>query len=93
MQSLRDQIALASNPRALRRPAFLVIDAMQLSEARPGIQVLGAAAALIAMCEATDIPVGEVLRKAEVMLNDAAVHGPQIQAIRDYARHELGRIP
>lgn len=88
-RSVRDQIALASNPRALTRPAFRVIDGLQLSQAAPGNQVLGCAAALLAMCEANAIPPADVLRKAELMLNDASRYAPQIQAIRDYALHHL----
>jgi len=89
-QNVRDQIAFFANAADLRRPAFAVIDGLQLTHAKPGAQILGAAAALIAMCESANIPLNDVLVKATRALND--VEGPystHIRAIRDYAAHEI----
>ena len=92
---LRDQIRLAHRAALIRRPAFATINTIQslAHSSRAGDAVLGVAAALIAICETNDIPVADVLRKAEAMVNDASRHSPLIDALRDYARNELNEAP
>lgn len=87
---LSDQVRLASSPRRLRVPAFLVIDALQRSERNGGEQLLGTAVALRAMCESAGVSIDEVMRKAVAMTPDvegAFTH--HLQAVRDYAAHHL----
>lgn len=89
---LSDQVRLASSPARLRRPAFAVIDGLQQSEVTGGEQLLGAAVALVAMCESANVPLTEVLAKATRIMGD--VEGPftaHLQSVRDYAAHELRR--
>lgn len=89
-QSLRDQIALQSRPALLRQPAFAVINALQRTKARPGEQVLGAAVALVAMCQSANVPLDDLIRKALSIMGD--VEGPftaHLQSVRNYAANEL----
>lgn len=88
--AIREQIALAANPARLRIPAFRVIDRMQ--DYRPGEQLLGTAVALVAMSEAIGMSLHDLLSVAQNAMRE--VEGPfthHVQAIRDYAKHELGR--
>lgn len=91
-QSIRDQVALASNPARLRVPCFKVIDALQKTKARPGDQILAAAITLVAMCESAGINFNDLIGKAIRMTSD--VEGPftaHLQSVRDYASYELRR--
>lgn len=95
MESLADQVRLASNPAALRRPAFRIIDALQNQQGiANGEKVLATAVALVAMCESAGLSFDDVLTKARNIMAD--VEGPftaHLQAVRDYARDQLrGRI-
>jgi hypothetical protein len=86
--TVRDQIRFLANPARLRRPAFAVINKLQ--DFTPGEQMLGAAVALIAMCQGANISLHDVLTTAGKVLADT--EGPftsHVQAIRDYARHEI----
>lgn len=88
--SIRDQVVLASNPAALRVPAFRVLDRMQ--DQKPGTQLLATAVALVAMAEAVELPMQDLMAIARRAMTDA--EGPfthHIQAIRDYALNELKR--
>jgi hypothetical protein len=91
-RAVRDQIAFFANAADLRRPAFAVIDGLQLTDAKPGAQMLGCAAALIAMCESANIPMTDVLTKAARALNDAeGPYSTHVRAIRDYAANEIAK--
>lgn len=88
--AIRDQIAFFSSPARLRVPAFRVIDRMQ--DRTPGEQLLGTAVALVAMSEAIGLPLNDLLTVAHNVMRD--VEGPftyHVQAIRDYAKNEIGR--
>ena len=90
--AVRDQIAYFNNAGDLHKPAFMVIDALQKTDCKPGRQILGVAAALIAMCESANVPLGDVLAMASRALNDA--EGPfsgYIRSIRDYSANEIAR--
>jgi hypothetical protein len=90
--ALTDQVRLAASPARLRRPAFLVIDALQRSEVTGGEQILGTAVALLAMCESANVPLQDVLTRAANITAD--VEGPftsHLQAVRDFAAKELRR--
>jgi len=75
----------------MRRPAFLVIDAIQNNtQSSNGEKVVATMIALIAMCESAGVPFDDVFQKAINMTRD--VEGPftaHLQAIRDYARDQL----
>lgn len=89
-QGLNDQVRLASSPARLRKPAFLVIDALQRGEVTGGEQLLATAVALRAMCESANVSLDEVLTRAGLFMRD--VDGPftsHLQAVRDYAAKEL----
>jgi hypothetical protein len=91
-EGLADQVRLASSPARLRRPAFMVIDALQRSEVTGGEQLLSLAVTLRAMCESANVPLGEVLSRAASITAD--VEGPftaHLQAVRDFASKELRR--
>lgn len=87
---IRDQIALFNAPARLRVPAFRIIDVLQKSNRRPGEQMLAAAVTLVAMCEAINYPLSDLIAKAVRVTSD--VEGPftaHLQAVRDYAANEL----
>lgn len=86
---IRDQINLAT-PDRLRVPAFRVID--RTDGYLPGEQLLGAALAVVAMSEAVGINPHDLVVVARNAMAD--VEGPftyHLQAIRDYALHEIKR--
>lgn len=88
---IRDQIVFASPP-ALRVPAFRVID--RTDGFTPGQQLLGTALALVAMSEAIGMNPHDLIVVARNAMAD--VEGPftyHLQAIRDYAKHEIKRNP
>lgn len=91
INSLRDQVALASNPSTLRAPAFMFIDKMQdMESVTPGERILALAVALCAITETCDLDLTALISKARLMLQHA--EGPfthQLQAVRDFARSEL----
>lgn len=90
--SVRDQVVFAASPARLRVPAFTVIDRIQ--NYTPGEQLLGTAIAVVAMAEATGMSLHDLLTIARNCM--AHVEGPfshHVQAIRDYAKHELTRQP
>jgi hypothetical protein len=90
--NVRDQIAFFANAADLRRPAFAVINGLQMTDCKPGQQILGCALALIAMCESANLPLNDVLTKAARALHDA--EGPfstHVRSIRDYAANEIAR--
>lgn len=87
---LADMVTGINNAGRLRVPAFAVIDRIQ--NYSPGEQVLGAAVALVAMAEAARIDLPRLMSMAHNVMAD--IEGPftyHIQAIRDYAKHELTR--
>lgn len=91
-RNVRDQIVFFTNAADLRRPAFAVINGLQLTDAKPGAQILGCATALIAMCESANVPLQDVLSKATRALNDAeGPYSTHVRAIRDYAANEIAR--
>lgn len=86
--TVRDQLRFLANPARLRVPAFNVIAKVQ--NHTPGEQILGTAVALVAMCQSANISLNDVLTVARNVMNDA--EGPftsHVQAVRDYARHEI----
>lgn len=88
--TVRDQISFLSNPDRLRKPAFAVID--RLDGYLPGEQMLGAAVALVAMCEAVNVSPHELITRAINCMSHA--DGPftyHVKAIRDYAANEILR--
>lgn len=88
---LADQVRLCADASKLRRPAFLVIDAIQNNtQSSNGEKVVATMVALIAMCESSGVPFDDVFQKAINFTRD--VEGPftaHLQAIRDYARDNL----
>lgn len=88
---LADQVRLCADASRLRKPAFLVIDALQSDEkSTGGEKIVGAMVALLAMCESCNVPLDDVVAKAMNFMRD--VQGPftyHLQAVRDYARNEL----
>lgn len=89
---VRDQLAFFNNPARIRRPAFMVIDRLQRSMASEGEQLLGTAVALVAMCQAANVPLDDVMRKALNVLSDAeGPYSTHVGAIRDYAAGELAK--
>ena len=90
LNGLSDQVRLASNPQKLARSAYLVIDRLQQSEASGGEQVVATAIALIAMCQSSGVPLGDVLAKASNLVGPAdGPFSPYMRALRDYATNEL----
>lgn len=91
LNGLSDQVRLCSDASRLRKPAFLVIDAIQNDEkSTGGEKIVAVAVALIAMCESTNVNFNEVVTKALNIMGD--VEGPftaHLQAVRDYAREQL----
>lgn len=91
LNGLSDQVRLCSNAARLRKPAFLVIDALQNDlKSTGGEKIVAAAVALIAMCQSTNVNFNDVVAKALNIMGD--VEGPftaHLQAVRDYARHNL----
>jgi hypothetical protein len=86
--TVRDQMRFLANPARLQRPAFAVISKLQ--DFTPGEQILGAGVALIAMCQSTGMSLQEVLTiSARVMADTEGPFTSHIQAVRDYARHEI----
>lgn len=87
---IADQLSFLCNPARLRQPAFSVISRVQ--NFTPGEQLLGAAVALVAMCESANINLGDVIARARnVMADTEAAHTSHVQAIRDYAANEIMR--
>ena len=89
--AIRDQITFATPPD-LRAPAYRVID--RTDGFSPGQQLMGTALALVAMSEAVGLNPHELIVFAQNAMAD--VEGPftyHIQAIRDYAKHEIKRNP
>lgn len=89
--AIRDQITFATPPD-LRVPAYRVID--RTDGFSPGQQLMGTALALVAMSEAVGLNPHELIVFAQNAMAD--VEGPftyHIQAIRDYAKHEIKRNP
>lgn len=91
LNGLADQVRLCADASKLRRPAFLVIDALQNNtQSNNGEKVVATMVALIAMCEATGVPFDDVFQKAINFTRD--VEGPftaHLQSVRDYARNHL----
>lgn len=91
-EAVRDQLTFFANAADLRKPAFAVINGLQMTGAKPGAQILGCATALIAMCESANLPLNDVLTKASRALHDA--EGPfstHVRSVRDYAANEIAR--
>lgn len=86
---LRDQILLFNSAASVRQPAFKALSVMQDEPA--AMQVIGTAVALVAMCEAIGIEPQHVMTRAHNVMSDASRFGPQIAAIREYARNEVLR--
>jgi hypothetical protein len=91
VNGLADQVRLCADASKLRKPAFLVIDAMQTDQkSTGGEKIVAACVALIAACESANVPFDEVVWKAMNFMRD--VEGPftaHVQAIRQYARNDL----
>lgn len=88
--SLHDQIRLHSSPARLRVPAFQIINALQKTNRPGGEQMLAAAVALVAMCEATNFPLYDLIKKAVSISGDVeAPFTSHLQSVRDYANGEL----
>lgn len=91
MNGLADQVRLCSDASRMRRPAFLVIDAIQSNtQSTNGEKIVAVMVTLIAMCESSGVPFDDVFEKAINMTRD--VEGPftaHLQSIRDYARDNL----
>lgn len=87
---ITDEIAFTNSAAPLRVPAFCVIQKLDRSMASPGHQILATAVALIAMCESANVPFDDLIRKAIRITSDVeGPHTAHLQAVRDYARHEL----
>ena len=88
--TIRDQITFDPDLTFIRKAAFLVIDRVQGMD--PGDQLMGSAVAVVAMAEALGLDPHDLITRSQNAMG--AVEGPfthQVQAIRDYARNELGR--
>ncbi len=88
-QSVKDNLGWVS-PVAILHPAFKILDRIQ--QLPPAVQLTATAVALCAMAEACEVPMRDLIVTAENTLRDC--EGPytdHIQAIRDYAKHELLR--
>lgn len=87
--SIRDQLAVGHNAERLRRAAFRVIDRTQDD---PAAQIRGTAVALVALCQATNVNIRDLLVSTEGMVNDLdSPFASQMRAIEAYARNEIGR--
>jgi hypothetical protein len=89
VNGLADQVRLCNNAPRLRRAAFLVIDRLQMTQVNGGEQIVGAAIALVSMCQTAGVALDDVITKARNAIADADRHGEQLAAVRDYARNEL----
>ena len=86
--TVRDRIDLFSNASQLRKPAFKIIS--QIQEEDPAIQILSAASALSAMCEAIGYNPHDVVSR----INRAKRHidapfSNEYQAMVEYAKGEF----
>ena len=87
--NVADRIGYVSPP-AIQPAAFRVIDRLQRMD--PTVQIVATAVALVAMSEAIGLNLRDVINTAENVLRDS--EGPfttHIQAIREYAKHEILR--
>ena len=87
--NVTDRLGYVS-PAAIQPAAFRVIDRMQRMD--PAVQLTATAVALCAMVETLGLRMRDVIVIAENTLRDS--EGPfteHIQAIREYAKHELMR--
>ena len=78
----------ATHPVAMREAMYRVIDRTQ---DRPEVQLQAMAMALVATCDALNVPVRDLLDTVDVMMND--LNGPFVNtfdALREYARNEIG---
>jgi len=73
----------------LQEASFQVINRLQ--HLPPHNQVQGTALALVAMCEALNINIHELVRQARRAADHISAYDPRIKAIRDYASNELRR--
>lgn len=88
--TVRDQLRFLCNPARVRIPAFNVINRVQ--DHTPGEQLLGTAVALIAMCEAANINLSDVVGNARnIMAHAEGPFSSHVQAVRDYAAGEIAR--
>jgi hypothetical protein len=88
--TVRDQLSLLSDPGRVRKPAYAVIDRVDGYSA--GEQLLGTAVALIAMSQAINVPVHELMQRAMNVIGHAdGAFTYHVKAIRDYAKNEILR--
>jgi hypothetical protein len=83
-------VRTSSTVARLREPAFLLIDRLQRVD--PADQLRALSLAFVAATEAAGLDPHEEVTRARRMMRQA--EGPfteQVQAIRDYARSELGQ--
>jgi hypothetical protein len=77
-----------THPSAMREAMYSVIDRTQ---DRPEVQVQAIAMALVALCEALDIDIKDLLNTVELMKNDLDGNFTStFSALRAYARTEIG---
>jgi hypothetical protein len=88
--TVRDQLSFLSDPGRIRKPAFVVVD--RIDGYSPGEQLLGTAVALVAMSQAINVPLAELIQRAmNVMGHADAAFTYHVKAIRDYATNEILR--
>lgn len=89
-QVLRDRLAGSAEPERLRQAAYRVITRTQDD---PAVQIRGVALALAAIADATGLDMRELIRTSERMLHDIdSPFSAQMKALREYAKHEIGRF-
>lgn len=90
VQAFRDRLARGGQPDRLRASAFRALDRTQDD---PAVQIRGLALALCAAGRAVGVEFRELITTTELMLDDLdAPYAPTIQAIQEYAIHEIGRM-
>lgn len=88
--TVRDQLSFLSDPGRIRKPAYVVID--RIDGYLPGEQMLGTAVALVAMCNAINLPLHELIQRAQnVMAHADGPYAYHVKAIRDFAKNEITR--
>lgn len=90
LHTIRDSLAFASSPEPIRLGAF---DAVAALQGRPPATQLDALfAAAVAMSQALGVDPHDMVTRAKRVLPDLeGGYTMHVQALRDYAREEIGR--
>ena len=83
-----DRLYQINDPEKVRATAFGVLDSGQ---GAPELQLQATAIAFLAMCEATNTDVRQLLVSGERMMRAVdSPFSPTIRAIKEYAKNEIG---